>query len=147
MNFNKAFILGRVTKEVQVKTTPTGKPVATFSIATNQVWTDKSGKKNEKADFHNIVLWGRLAEIAGQYLLKGSEVLIVGRITTRSWDDKQGVKRYTTEIVGETMQLGAKPSGAKAPATAAAPQPKADTEEDVPIIDLEEEIKAEDLPF
>ena len=95
-----------------MRTTPSGQPVCNFSIATNRTWTNPETKeKQEKAEFHNIVAWRRLAEIANQYLKKGSLVMIEGRIETRSWDDQSGNKKYRTEIVAENMQLGPRASG------------------------------------
>lgn len=106
MNLNKTFILGRVTADPQVRTTAGGNSVASFSIATNRVWMDKSGKKQEETEFHNVVFWGRQAEVIGQYVVKGSLILVEGRLQTRSWEDKQGNKRQTTEVIGEQLQLG-----------------------------------------
>lgn len=111
MNLNKAIIVGRVTQDPQLRTTPSGQPVCNFSIATNRTWTDSStNEKQEKVEFHNVVTWRRLAEISNQYLTKGSLVMIEGRIETRSWDDQSGNKRYRTEIVADNMQLGPRPS-------------------------------------
>lgn len=112
MNLNRAIIVGRVTQDPQLKTTPSGQSVCNFSIATNRLWTDSNTKeRQEKTEFHNIVAWRRLAEIANQYLTKGSLVMIEGRIETRSWDDQSsGAKKYRTEIIAENMQLGPKPS-------------------------------------
>lgn len=110
MNLNKAFILGRLTRDPEARTLPNGKPVSSFSIATNRVWTDsQSGAKQEQAEFHNIVAFGRLAEICNQYLTKGQVVFIEGRIQTRSWEDSGGNRRNRTEIVAGNMQMGAKP--------------------------------------
>lgn len=110
MNLNRAIIIGRVTQDPQLRTTPSGQPVCNFSIATNRIWNDSdTHERQEKTEFHNIVAWRRLAEIANQYLLKGSLVMIEGRIETRSWDDPQGNKKYRTEIIAENMQLGPKP--------------------------------------
>ena len=107
MNLNRAIIIGRVTQDPQLRTTPSGQSVCNFSIATNRNWTDSETKeRQEKTEFHNIVTWRRLAEIANQYLTKGSLVMIEGRIETRSWDDQGGNKRYRTEIIAENMQLG-----------------------------------------
>ncbi len=102
---NKAIIVGNLGKDPDFRVTPGGQQVASFSIATSDKWTDKSGEKKERTEWHNIVLWGRLAEIANQYLKKGSSVYLEGRIQTRSWDDKDGNKRYTTEIVGSSLQM------------------------------------------
>lgn len=101
---NKAILLGNLTRDVEVRYLPNGDAVATFSIATNERWTDKSGQKQEKAEFHNIVIYRRLAEVAGEYLKKGRPVYLEGRLHTREWE-KDGVKRYTTEIIADTMKL------------------------------------------
>ncbi len=111
MNLNKAMIIGRLTKDPDGRTTPSGRPVTSFSVATNRVWSDASGAKQEATEYHNVVLWGKLAEIAAQYLVKGQEVYLEGRLQTRSWEGQDGVKRYSTEIVGETMQMGSKARG------------------------------------
>ena len=107
MNVNKAIILGNLTRDPEIKTISSGQTVASFSIATNRFWTDKtSGEKKKNAEYHNIIAWGRLAEIAQQFLSKGGLVYIEGRLQTRSWEDQQGNKKYRTEIVVEKMQLG-----------------------------------------
>lgn len=114
MNLNRAILIGRVTQDPQLRTTPSGQAVCSFSIATNRNWTDQeTHERQERTEFHNIVAWRRLAEIANQYLLKGSLVMIEGRIETRSWNDLQGNKRYRTEIVAENMQLGPRSQNAK----------------------------------
>src|SRR3989344_2942626 len=112
MNLNKVFLLGRVTADPQLRTTTSGQKVTGFSIATNRIWTDKNGAKQEDAEFHNVVVWGRQAEIATQFLIKGSLVLIEGRLQTRTWQDKQGQDKRTTEIVADRLQLGPRPAGA-----------------------------------
>ncbi len=114
MDLNKALLIGRVTKDVELRQTPGGIPVATTSLATNKKYTNKAGKKVENAEFHNLVFWGKTAELASQYCKKGSLLYVSGRIVTRSWDDKSGTKRYTTEIQVEEMQFGPRPSGEKA---------------------------------
>ena len=151
MNLNKVFILGRLTVDPQLRSTAGGQQVASFGLATNRVWTDKAGAKQEAVEFHNVVVWGRQAEIASRFLTKGSLVLIEGRLQPRNWDDKQGQKRRTTEIIAERMQLGPKPSSQgggvqpdkQANLAAAANPPK----EEIPIINVDEEVKSEDLPF
>jgi single-strand DNA-binding protein len=111
MNLNKAFILGNVTKDPEARSMPNGNQVTSFSIATNRFYA-VNGEKKQEAEFHNIVCYGKLADIASRYLNKGSLVLIEGRIKTRSWDDKStGAKRWKTEIIAETMQLGPRNSG------------------------------------
>ncbi len=155
MNLNKVFILGRVTADPQLRTTTGGQSVSGFSIATNRVWTDKSGTKQEDTEFHNVVVWGRQVEIATQFLTKGAMVLVEGRLQTRSWTDKAGATRKTTEIICERLQLGPRAQGVgprqatgdKRQGEPSAPQ-KAATEE-IPTINIDEseEVKAEDLPF
>ena len=149
MNFNKAFVLGNVTRDPEFRTTPTGQNVCSFGIATNRVWKDNAGQQQRAAEFHSIVAWGRLAEIANQYLKKGSLVFIEGRIQTRSWQDQGGQKRFRTEIVAETMQLGPRPSAERAgSAGEQAVQPVApEPLETVPYPGEEEEIKPEEIPF
>lgn len=157
MNLNKVFILGRLTGDPQLRTTPGGQSVSSFSVATNRTWTNKSGARQEDTEYHNVVVWGRQAEIATQFLTKGSLVLVEGRLQTRSWQDKQGQNRKTTEIICERMQLGPRPGqpgqsgqfAGKQEKPAAAGQADANAQEEIPIIDLDEggEIKAEDLPF
>ncbi|MDP2909749.1 MAG: single-stranded DNA-binding protein [bacterium] len=151
MNFNKVIIVGNLTQDPQSKTTTGGQNVCTFSVATNRVWTDQNNQKQQKAEFHNIVLWRKLAEVASKYLKKGGLVLIEGRLQTRSWQDQSGVKKYRTEIVGETIQLGPRPAGTTG--NSWKPQEKpAETpiEENIPIIEEgkdEGEIRVEDIPF
>lgn len=150
MNLNKVFLIGNLTADPEVRTTPSGQRVCTIRMATNRVWKDQSGAKQTKAEFHSVVLWGRLADIASQYLRKGNMVCIEGRLQTRSWDDQSGAKRYRTEIVAEQMQLG--PKGL----TQTTPQEQADQEqkpmanekeEEIPIIEESEEIDVKDIPF
>src|SRR3989338_4120756 len=113
MNLNKVFILGRLTGDPQLRSTANGTQVASFSVATNRVWNDPSGAKKEAVEFHNVVVWGRQAEVASRFLVKGSLVLIEGRLQTREWEGKDGQKRRTTEIICERLQLGPRPSGAR----------------------------------
>ncbi len=103
MNLNKAMIIGNVVRDPEMRTTPNGQNVTSFSVATNMVWKDSNGEKQEKVEFHNVVAWRRLAEITDQYLKKGSKVYIEGRLQTRNWDDPSGVKKYRTEIVADNM--------------------------------------------
>lgn len=110
MYINKAFIFGNLTRDVELKSLPSGIQVASFSIATNRTWKDKVGAKQESVDYHNVVLFGKQAELAGQYLRKGSSLFVEGRIQTRSWDGPDGKKNYRTEIIGENMQFGPKPA-------------------------------------
>lgn len=104
MDLNKVMLIGNVTRDPELKTIPSGQQVASFSIATNLVWIDKSnGQKQQKVEFHNIVAWRKLAEICGQYLKKGSKIYIEGRLETKDWVGQDGVKRYRTEIIGDNM--------------------------------------------
>ncbi len=111
MNVNKAIVVGRVTREPEMRTTPNGQNVTSFSVATNRVYNDSQGQKQEQTEFHNIVAWGKLAEICSQYLVKGQEIYVEGRMQTRNWDAPDGAKRNRTEIVCENMQMGQKPKG------------------------------------
>lgn len=102
---NKVIIIGNLGKDPEVRHTPQGQAVATFSVATSENWNDKSGQKQERTEWHRIVVWGKLAELCGRYLQKGRKAYIEGRLQTRAWDDKEGQKRYTTEIVANTVQF------------------------------------------
>jgi single-strand DNA-binding protein len=161
MYINKAFIYGNLTRDPESRALPNGTPVTSFSVATNRVYKDKNGAKQESVDYHNVVVFGRQAEIVTQYLRKGSGVFVEGRIQTRSWDDKDGTKKYRTEIVADTIQFGPKsggavagggynsPSGASASSSpkipagqASASGPELDT-----IEYPEEDINPDDIPF
>ncbi len=100
---NKVILLGNLGKDPEIRNLESGAKVATFSLATNRSYKGQDGKRIEETEWHNIVLWGSLADLAEKFLTKGRQVFIEGRIKTRQWDDKEGVKRYTTEIVGESM--------------------------------------------
>lgn len=111
MSVNKVILVGNLGQNPELKYTPSGQAVCNLSIATNESWTGKDGQKQEKTEWHRLVLFGKLAELAGQYLQKGRQVYIEGKLQTRSWQDKDGQTRYTTEIVGQTMQfLGGSPN-------------------------------------
>lgn len=111
MYLNKAIVYGNLTRDPELKALPSGIQVTSFSVATNRVYKDKNGAKQENTDYHNIVLFGRQAETAAQYLRKGSSVLIEGRMQTRSWDGQDGKKQYRTEIIAESMQFGPRAGG------------------------------------
>ncbi|HEX5760756.1 MAG TPA: single-stranded DNA-binding protein [Thermoanaerobaculia bacterium] len=103
---NKVLLIGNLGRDPEVRSTPSGQPVASFTLATNRRWRDKSGAKQEQTEWHNIVVWGRQAEIAGQYLTKGKQIYVEGRLQTRSWEDRQsGEKKYRTEIVCDNFQM------------------------------------------
>jgi len=103
-SLNRVLIIGNLGSNPEVRSVAGGQTVASFSVATNEVWVDKQGQKQERTEWHKIVVWGRQADFCGQYLTKGSTVFVEGRIQTRSWDDKEGQKRYTTEIVANNVQ-------------------------------------------
>jgi single-strand DNA-binding protein len=154
MNLNKVFIIGRIATDIILKATSTNQAVTSFNVATNRVWTDKSGQKQEEAEFHTVVVWGRQAELVSQFLSKGSLVLIEGRLRTRTWKDANNQNHKVTEIICERMQFG--PKSANSPASSAQLKQKAQQEveekvEEIPQISvdesLEDEIKPEDLPF
>ena len=111
MYINKAFIFGNLTRDPEVRALPSGMNVCSFGVATNRVYKDRDGKKQEQADFHNIVVFGRQADTVSQYLKKGSSVFVEGRIQTRSWEGKDGEKKYRTEIVADRVQFGPRASG------------------------------------
>lgn len=149
MNLNKAFVAGRLTGDPQLRQTPGGQHVASFSIATNRVWTDKAGAKQEAVEYHNIVVWGRQAEVVSKFLTKGAIALVEGRLQTRGWVDKQGGQRKTTEIIAERVQFGPRSSGGQSAAMNVGNNQvsSAQNAPELPVIEVEEEIKAEDLPF
>ncbi|OHA88689.1 MAG: single-stranded DNA-binding protein [Candidatus Zambryskibacteria bacterium RIFCSPHIGHO2_01_FULL_43_27] len=150
MYINKAFIFGNLTRDPENKALPSGIQVANFSVATNRVWKDKNGAKQESVDFHNVVVFGRQAEIVTQYLRKGSSVFVEGRIQTRSWDGQDGTKKYRTEIVAEKIQFGPKggSSSGSAPASSASQSQSDAPKEALDTIEYpEEEINPDDIPF
>ncbi len=148
MYLNKAFVLGNLTRDPELRSLPSGNPVASFSVATNRVWNDREGKKQESVEFHNIVCFGRQAEIVSQYLKKGSTILVEGRLQTRSWDGDDGKKRYRTEIVADRIQLGPRNTGGGG-GTAASRAPAGEkSKEDIATIEYpEEESNPNDIPF
>ncbi len=103
---NKVILVGNLGRDPEVRSTPSGQPVASFSLATNRKWRDRDGNRQEQTEWHNIVCWGRLAEIAGQFLAKGKQIYVEGRLQTRSWEDRQsGEKKYRTEVICENFQM------------------------------------------
>lgn len=172
MNLNKAFVLGNVTRDPEVRSMPSGGQVTSFGMATNRFYTSQAGEKKQEAEFHNIVCFGKLADIASRYLNKGSLVLIEGRIKTRNWVNNQGVKQYRTEIIAESMQLGPKGTSAGSSSTSSsgyskkpfsAPEPDMPQSEEIPVIEEDhspvsngpvsfedgaaDEIDIKDIPF
>ncbi len=144
MNLNKVLLIGRLTRDPEVKTTTSGQMVCTFGLATNRNWTNRqTNEKEEQVEFHNIVLWQKLAEIASQYLKKGSLVYLEGRLQTRSWEDDSGTKKYRTEVVVQNLQMAPKGTG-----TTPNNSPSPEKEEEIPVIDEDdEEIDIKDIPF
>ena len=149
MNLNKAIIIGNLTQDPEVRNTPSGQSVSSFSVATNRVWTDKQGQKQEQAEFHNIVAWGRLAEIVGQYLAKGRLCMVEGRLQTKSWDDQSGNRHWKTEIIAENIQLGPRGANQATGSGYDSNFSKTDNNSQPQNNDQnnEEEIKVEDIPF
>lgn len=160
-SFNQAIIMGNLTRDPELRNTPSGQSVTSFAIATNRVWSDASGAKQEAADFHEIVAWGKLAELASTYLAKGRKVLVVGRLQTRSWEGQDGQKRQRTEIIASDISFLDAPSGGAgggAPATKAAevagtpeatgPDSKAKKSQDVVIEDIgDDSVNLDEIPF
>jgi single-strand DNA-binding protein len=149
---NKVILIGRLGKDPEVKYTPSGAPVAKFSLATDEVFKDRSGEQQKHTEWHNIVAWNKLAEICGEYLTKGKQVYIEGSIRSRQWEDQAGNKRTAYEIIARTMQmLGSKAESDRAAAAAAAAPPSAERApvEKPPAAEppAEPEITDEDVPF
>ena len=148
MYLNKAFVVGNLTRDPEMKSLPSGIKVTTFSLATNRVWKNKDGATQESVDYHNIVVFGRQAETSAQYLKKGSSALVEGRMQTRSWDGQDGVKKYRTEIVADRVQFGFKSGGAGAGTSNALSSKAASNSGEIDSIEYpEEDINPEDIPF
>lgn len=146
MYLNKAIIIGNLTRDPEIRALPSGIKVASFSVATNRVWKDKNGTKQESADYHNVVVFGRQADIVAQYMKKGSSILVEGRMQTRSWDDASGSKKYRTEIIADRIQFGPRKDGGGY----SAPEAPAQDEHKKALDTIEypeEEINPEDIPF
>lgn len=154
MDLNKAMIIGRLTRDPEARSTPQGTAVSSFSVATNLIWTDPQGQRQEKVEFHNLVAWRKLAEVCNQYLKKGSRVFVEGRLQTRSWQDPNGVTKYRTEIVAENMIMLDRPvktAGGVPAVTADTPiqsgQAAASQPEQPVSPPPDDEIRVEDIPF
>lgn len=156
MYINKALIYGNLTRDPEMRSLPNGTAVTQFSVATNRVYKDKNGARQESTDYHNVVVFGRQAETVSQYLRKGSGVFVEGRMQTRSWDDKDGTKKYRTEVIADRIQFGPKGGGAvgggeQAGASApAAGKPKAASAAAPEMETIEypdEDINPDDIPF
>ncbi len=167
MFLNKAIIFGNLTRDPERRSLPSGQAVVSMGIATNRVYFDQNKQKHEDVEFHNVVIFGRQAEVAAQYLKKGSSVLIEGRIKTRNWQDQQGQKHYRTEIIAERMQLGPRAAGSTGSYNSGGSQQQANqpdqNEPEIPVIEEtspvmenpiieglpedESEIDVKDIPF
>ncbi len=139
MSVNKVIIVGRLGADPELKTLSSGQAVANFTLATSESWVDREGQKQEKTEWHRIVVWGKLAELCRQYLSKGRQVFVEGKLQTRSWEDQQGQKRYTTEIVANNIQFiggaGDRPSASPSQNNNAmdfSPEPSFDSSEEIP---------------
>lgn len=146
MDLNKVMVIGRLTRDPELRSIPSGQAVASVGVATGRTWNDKDGQRQQQTEFHNVVLWRRLAEIASQYLHKGSKVYIEGRLQTREWTAQDGGKRSRTEIVAENLiMLDSKGAGGGSySSSASSPAP---TVSQGPEEVIEEEVKVEDIPF
>ncbi len=150
MYLNKAIIIGNLTRDPELRSLPSGIKVCSFSVATNRVWKDANGARQESADYHNIVVFGRQAETVAQYMKRGNSILVEGRMQTRSWDDKNsGEKKYRTEIIADKVQFG--PKGGNTPTSQSGSSTQNNNskqEEDNDSIEYpEEDINPEDIPF
>ena len=151
-SLNRATIIGNLTRDPELRQTPNGQAVCSFGVATNRSWTGRDGQKQESAEFHNVVAWGKLAEICGQYLNKGRKVYIEGRLQTRDWEGQDGIRRYRTEIITENMIILDRPSGSGGARSQdgfassggfVPPAPR----QDEPAVNPDDEINVEDIPF
>ncbi len=144
MYLNKATIIGNITRDPELKALPTGIKVCSFSVATNRVWKDTNGAKQEAVEYHNIVVFGKQAESTAQYMKKGSQILVEGRIQTRSWEDKNsGEKKYRTEIVAENVQFGIKLNSKSESQEVEDKEPTVKLNEEYP----DEDINVDSIPF
>jgi len=156
MYLNKVFIIGNLTRDPELKAIPSGTKVCSFSVATNRVWKDKNGAKQEAVDFHNVVVFGRQAETTVQYMKKGSQVMVEGRMQTRSWDDAAtNTKKYRTEVIADRVQFGSNSGGAKSGGSSDQSSSTKDSQIQAPVKEEEldtieypeEQINADDIPF
>lgn len=157
MYLNKVYLIGNLTQDPEFKALPSGSSVTSFTLATNRTWVDKQGQKQETAEYHNVVAYGKQAETISQYLRKGALLMIEGRLQTRSWEAQDGQKKYKTEIIVDTFQFGPKGSGTPSSSTPSKPSspatPKSKPQqtapqEELPTVNLDEdEIDLEEIPF
>ncbi len=152
MYLNKAIVIGNLTRDPELRSLPSSIKVCSFSLATNRVWKDKNGARQESTDYHNVVVFGRQAETVAQYMKKGSSILVEGRMQTRSWDDKtSGEKKYRTEIVADRTQFGPKggsTGSTGSPSGESGKSSNSKAPEEIDTIEYpEEDINPEDIPF
>lgn len=149
MYLNKAFVVGNLTRDPETRALPSGSKVTSFSVATSRTFKNKEGVRQDYVEYHNITAFDKLGELCGQYLRKGQQVLVEGRIQTRSWEGQDGQKKYRTEIIAENVQFGSKPSGSSSTATDSGSTKKevTKTEGDEKIDYPQEEINPDDIPF
>ena len=147
-SLNKVLLIGRLGKDPEIRYTTDGSPVANFSLATSEFWTDKSGTRQERTEWHNIVAWNKLADLSKRYLTKGRQVYIEGRLRTREWDDRDGNKRRTVEVIAsQLVLLGSRPEGMEAGAPPAPRPNKTAVESDEPIGEPGPGVTDDDIPF
>ncbi len=150
-DFNQAIIMGNLTRDPELRTTPSGQSVATFAVATNRSWNDPSGERKDSVEYHDVVAWGKLGELVSNYLAKGRKVLVVGRLQTRNWEGQDGSKKQRTEIVATDINFvdrAGESMDTDAPAKASSDTPSKSKKDDVQIEDMGEgEINLDDIPF
>lgn len=145
MYINKAFIFGNLTRDPELRALPSGMNVCSFGVATNRIYRDRDGKKQEQTDFHNIVVFGRQADTVAQYLKKGRSVFVEGRIQTRSWEGKDGEKKYRTEIVADRVQFGPSQGGTHSKQAEEAPEEISGSSSGIEY--PKDDINPDDIPF
>lgn len=148
MSVNKVLLIGRLGNNPEIRYTNTGTAVANFNLATSESWNDKTGQKQERTEWHRVVVWGKLAELCEKYLAKGRQCFVEGRLQTRSWDDKDGNKRYTTEIVANTVQFLGGPNAQGPQASAGMSNGMHEPAGDMPMAPAQDSAFTEDeIPF
>jgi single-strand DNA-binding protein len=148
MSVNKVLLIGRLGNNPEVRFTPSGAAVANFNMATNESWNDKNGQKQERTEWHRVVVWGKLAQLCGEYLAKGRQCYVEGRLQTRQWQDKEGQTKYTTEVIATTIQFLGSASERGAGAGAGAAGKSSGGGEDFSQVRMEEpSFTEEDIPF
>jgi single-strand DNA-binding protein len=148
MSVNKVLLIGRLGQNPEIRFTPSGAAVANFSLATNESWNDKSGQKQERTEWHRVVVWGKLAQLCGEYLSKGRQAYIEGRLQTRQWQDKEGQTKYTTEVIANNIQFLGGPNSERGAAAGAGASGGGKPQDDFSQVKMEEpSFTEEDIPF